>query len=97
HTRPQARQLVNHGHFLVNGRKVDIPSYRLGQGDVVTMRQRSRDILPVQHAVDTVDRQVPEWLVSDKGDRSVTVSVLPSRHQIDTEIQEQLIVELYSK
>ncbi len=97
HTRPQARQLVNHGHFMVNGRKVDIPSYRLGQGDVVTMRQRSRDILPVQHAVDTVDRQVPEWLVVDKGDRSATVSVLPSRHQIDTEIQEQLIVELYSK
>jgi small subunit ribosomal protein S4 len=97
HTRPQARQLVNHGHFMVNGRKVDIPSYRLGQGDVVTIRQRSRDILPVQHAVDTVDRQVPEWLVVDKGDRSATVSVLPSRHQIDTEIQEQLIVELYSK
>ncbi len=97
HTRPQARQLVNHGHFMVNGRKVDIPSYRLGQGDVVTMRQRSRDILPVQHAVDTVDRHVPEWLVVDKGDRSATVSVLPSRHQIDTEIQEQLIVELYSK
>jgi small subunit ribosomal protein S4 len=97
HTRPQARQLVNHGHFLVNGKKVDIPSYRLGQGDVVTMRERSRDILPVQHAVDTVDRQVPEWLVADRGDRSVTVSVLPSRHQIDTEIQEQLIVELYSK
>ena len=97
HTRPQARQLVNHGHFMVNGRKVDIPSYRLGQGDVVTMRQRSRDILPVQHAADTVDRQVPEWLVVDKGDRSATVSVLPSRHQIDTEIQEQLIVELYSK
>jgi small subunit ribosomal protein S4 len=97
HTRPQARQLVNHGHFLVNDRKVDIPSYRLGQGDVVTMRQRSRDILPVQHAVDTVDRQVPEWLTVDKSDRSVTVSVLPSRHQIDTEIQEQLIIELYSK
>jgi small subunit ribosomal protein S4 len=97
HTRPQARQLVNHGHFLVNGKKVDIPSYRLGQGDVVTMRERSRDILPVQHAVDTVDRAVPEWLVADRGDRSVTVSVLPSRHQIDTEIQEQLIVELYSK
>ncbi len=97
HTRPQARQLVNHGHFMVNDRKVDIPSYRLGQGDVVTMRSRSRDILPVQHAVDTVDRQVPEWLVVDKGDRSATVSVLPSRHQIDTEIQEQLIVELYSK
>ena len=97
HTRPQARQLVNHGHFLVNGRKVDIPSYRLGQDDVVTMRQRSRDILPVQHAVDTVDRQVPEWLTVDKSDRSVTVSVLPSRHQIDTEIQEQLIIELYSK
>ncbi len=97
HTRPQARQLVNHGHFMVNGRKVDIPSYRLTQGDVVSMRERSRQILPVQHAVDTVDRQVPEWLEIDKGDRTATVSVLPSRHQIDTEIQEQLIIELYSK
>jgi len=97
HTRPQARQLVNHSHFLVNGRKVDIPSYRVGQGDIVTMRERSRNILPIQHAVDMVDRQVPEWLVVDKADRRATVTVLPSRQQIDTQILEQLIVELYSK
>ncbi|CAN5364477.1 MAG: 30S ribosomal protein S4 [Acidimicrobiia bacterium] len=97
HTRPQARQLVNHSHFLVNGRKVDIPSYRVGQGDIITMRERSRNILPIQHAVDMVDRQVPEWLVVDKADRRATVTVLPSRQQIDTQILEQLIVELYSK
>ena len=97
HTRPQARQLVNHAHFLVNGQKVDIPSYQLRQGDVVTLRARSRDILPVQHAVDTVDRPIPEWIDVDKRERKIAVTVLPSRPQIDTQIQEQLVVELYSK
>ncbi len=96
-TRPQARQLVNHGHFLVNGKKVDIPSYQVQQGDVITMRERSRDVFPVQLAVDTVDRPLPEWLDVDTGDRKVTITTLPSRPQIDTQIQEQLIVELYSK
>ncbi len=96
-TRPQARQLVNHGHFLVNGKKVDIPSFQVRQGDVITMRERSRDAFPVQLAVDTVDRPLPEWLDVDTGDRKITVATLPSRPQIDTQIQEQLIVELYSK
>jgi len=96
-TRPQARQLVNHGHFLVNSKKVDIPSYQLRQDDVVTMRERSRELFPVQQAVDTIDRTKPEWLDVDARDRKITVTVLPSRHQIDTQIQEQLIVELYSK
>ena len=96
-TRPQARQLVNHGHFQVNGRKVDIPSYQVRSGDVVTVKERSRDVLPIQHAVDTLDRTPPEWLEVDAGARSVAVLDLPSRQQIDTEIQEQLIVELYSK
>ena len=96
-TRPQARQLVNHGHFLVNGKKVDIPSYQVRQDDVITMRQRSQDVFPVQHAVDTVDRPGTEWLDVDAVDRKITVTSLPSRQQIDTQIQEQLIVELYSK
>ncbi len=96
-TRPQARQLVNHGHFRVNGKKVDIPSYQVRQGDVITMRERSKELFPVQQAVDTIDRPQPEWLDVDAGDRKVTVTALPSRQQIDTEIQEQLIVELYSK
>ncbi len=96
-TRPQARQLVNHAHFLVNGKKVDIPSYQVRQGDVITMRERSRDLFAVQQAVDTVDRTRPEWLDIDRSDRKITVTMPPSRHQIDTQIQEQLVVELYSK
>lgn len=96
-TRPQARQLVNHGHFLVNGRKVDIPSYEVAVGDVVTVKDRSKDILPIQHAIDTVGRPVPEWIQVDPGERTITIDTLPSREMIDTDIKEQLIVELYSK
>jgi small subunit ribosomal protein S4 len=96
-TRPQARQLVNHGHFRVNGKKVDIPSYQVRLGDVVALKERSSDTFPVQQAIDTIDRTKPEWLDVDVDRRSVTVTVLPSREQIDTEIKEQLIVELYSK
>jgi small subunit ribosomal protein S4 len=96
-TRPQARQLVNHGHFLVNDKKVDIPSYEVRPGDVVTIKERSQQILPIQHAIDTVGRTVPSWIVVDTKERSITIDDLPSREQIDTEIKEQLIVELYSK
>ncbi len=96
-TRQQARQLVNHGHFRVNGGKVDIPSYRVRPGDVVTLRDRSQNLLVVQHAVDTLDRSIPEWLEVDAEQRKVTVQDLPNREQIDTPVQEQLIVELYSK
>jgi small subunit ribosomal protein S4 len=96
-TRPQARQLVNHGHFRVNGRKVDIPSYQVKKGDVVTMKEASQDLVAVQHSVDTLDRVVPEWLDVDAGERKVSVRDVPTREQIDTAIQEQLIVELYSK
>lgn len=96
-TRPQARQLVNHGHFRVNDKKVDIPSYHVRAGDVVTLKERSLELFPVQQAVDTIDRASPEWLDVDASARKITVSVLPSRQQIDTQIQERLIVELYSK
>ena len=96
-TRPQARQLVNHGHFLVNDKKVDIPSYQVRAGDVVTVKERSNDILPIQHAIDTVGRTVPEWIEANPGDREITIDSMPSREQIDTDIKEQLIVELYSK
>ena len=96
-TRPQARQLVNHGHFLVNGKKVDIPSYEVRAGDVVGVKERSKDILPIQHAIDTVGRQVPEWITVNTGERSITIDAMPSREMIDTDIKEQLIVELYSK
>ena len=96
-TRPQARQLVNHGHFLVNGKTVDIPSYQVRVGDVVAVKQGSREILPIQHSVDTLDRTVPDWLAVDVEPRAITIQDLPAREQIDTDIQEQLVVELYSK
>ena len=90
-------QLVNHGHFLVNDTKVDIPSYQVKAGDVVTVKERSKDILPIQHAIDTVGRTVPEWLDVNADKRTITIDQMPSREQIDTDIKEQLIVELYSK
>ncbi|HVR33416.1 MAG TPA: 30S ribosomal protein S4 [Acidimicrobiia bacterium] len=96
-TRPQARQLVNHGHFQVNGSKVDVPSFRVRQGDVVTLKDTSKELLVVQHSVDTLGFAVPEWLDVDHTGRKVTIRDLPSRAQIDTAINEQLIVELYSK
>ena len=96
-TRPQARQLVNHGHFRVNGKKVDIPSYQVSPGDVVTIKDRSRDMIVIQHSVDTQGRLVPDWLVVDADERQITVNDRPRRDQIDTDINEQLIVELYSK
>jgi small subunit ribosomal protein S4 len=96
-TRPQARQLVNHGHFRVNGSKVDIPSYQLKAGDVVSTKDRSRDLLIIQHSLDTISHPVPEWLSVNGDERSVTVLSLPDRSQIDTSIREQMIVELCSK
>ena len=96
-TRPQARQLVNHGHFRVNGKKVDIPSYQLKAGDVVSAKERSRGLLIIQHSLDTISHPVPEWLSVNGDGREVTVLSLPDRAQIDTSIREQMIVELYSK
>ena len=96
-TRPQARQLVNHGHFRVNGKKVDIPSYQVKAGDVVIAKDRSRELLIIQHSLDTISHPVPEWLSVNGGERSVTVLSMPMRAQIDTAIKEQMIVELYSK
>lgn len=97
-SRSQARQLVSHGHFRVNDRKVTVPSYRVRPGDIVSLRERSLDLLIVQRAIDTgSNRMVPEWLEVNNEERTITVSALPNRAQIDIGIQEQLIVELYSK
>jgi small subunit ribosomal protein S4 len=96
-SRNQARQLVSHGHLLVNGRRVTIPSYRVRVGDVVSLAEGSRDIITIRQNLDLIDRPVPGWLeVGDSGN-AVTVRALPEREQIDTQVREQLIVELYSK
>ena len=95
-SRPQARQLVKHGHFLVNGKKVDIPSYSLRSGDVVTIRPTSQKAPTILHAIEEVKgRGIPAWLSFD-GAAGKVVS-LPTREQINLPVQEQLIVELYSK
>jgi small subunit ribosomal protein S4 len=96
-TRPQARQFVNHGHVDVNGRRVDIPSYRLRKGDVVRLRDKARNLVIVQWNMDALGRSAPAWLETADGGQEVTVRELPLREQIDTPVREQLIVELYSK
>ncbi|HYN08142.1 MAG TPA: 30S ribosomal protein S4 [Vicinamibacterales bacterium] len=97
-SRPQARQLVRHGHFTVNGKKVDIPSYAVRAGDTVAVRGQSGQNPTIQHAVEEVKgRGVPEWLAIDPATLSGRISQLPTRAQINLPVQEQLIVELYSK
>jgi small subunit ribosomal protein S4 len=96
--RTMARQFVSHGHFEVNGRKVNIPSYRVRAGDVVTVRDRSKSIgRIVENASYAEGRVIPEWLTSNLKDLSVQVRQLPERTQVDAPVQEQLIVEYYSK
>lgn len=96
-SRAQARQLVRHGHFLVNGKKVDIPSYSLKAGDTVAVREGSRANTTIIHATEEVKgRGIPEWL-SLEGEMGGKVVSMPTREQINLPVQEQLIVELYSK
>jgi small subunit ribosomal protein S4 len=96
-SRAQARQLVRHGHFLVNGKKVDIPSFSLKAGDTVSVRDTSRENASILHAIEEVKgRGIPEWLNLDGAMGARVVSV-PTREQINLPVQEQLIVELYSK
>jgi small subunit ribosomal protein S4 len=97
-TRKEARQTVRHGHIFVNGRRVDIPSYRVKAGDVVAVAPKARDLLVIKSAlVSSENRQVPSWLELDIEKLQGSVLNLPTRDQIDMDIQEQLIVELYSK
>jgi small subunit ribosomal protein S4 len=89
---------VRHGHFSVNGRKVDIPSFSVREGDVVGVREKSRQAAAVLHAMDEVKgRGIPEWLSLQAEQMSGRVMSLPTRAQINLPVQEQLIVELYSK
>ena len=98
HSRDMARQLVRHGHFTVNGRKVDIPSYRVAENDIIEVRESSREMTPfVVARAEAGSRPVPAWLEVISGRMRILVHSLPSRQVIDTPVQEQLIVELYSK
>jgi small subunit ribosomal protein S4 len=96
-SRSQARQLVRHGHVTVNGRRVTIPSYRVRKGDVIALKQSSRENFHVVRNRDILDRQLVPWLEASENGFVVTVLSLPIREQIDEPVQEQLIVELYSK
>jgi small subunit ribosomal protein S4 len=93
-----ARQLVRHGHFLVNGKKVDIPSYQVSETDIIEVAPKSLEMTPfIVARAEAGERQVPAWLEVVPDKMRVLVHSLPGRAQIDTQVQEQLIVELYSK
>jgi len=97
-SRRQARQLVNHGHVLVNERKVDIPSYQVKPGDVITVKDTSKKNIHVEGAWQTAaGRGRPSWIAAAGTDMTTTISGLPTREDVDRSINEQLIVELYSK
>jgi small subunit ribosomal protein S4 len=96
-TRPQARQFVSHGLMLVDGKRVNIPSYRVTRGQVVTLSEKARKMIIIQHNIDTLDRRMVGWLEAGDEGREVTVRELPQREHIDVPVREQLIVELYSK
>jgi small subunit ribosomal protein S4 len=97
-SRDMARQLVGHGHVLVNGRKVNIPSYRVRESDIVEVTEKSRELTPfVVARAEAGERTVPAWLEVIPDRMRILVHSLPSRAQIDTLVQEQLIVEYYSK
>jgi small subunit ribosomal protein S4 len=96
-SRNQARQFVRHGHILVNGRRVTIPSYQVRKGDVIQVSQKASKNIVIRHNTDTIDRAVPAWLEVTTSELKATVRDLPIREQIDVPVREQLIVELYSK
>ena len=96
-TRPQARQFVNHGLIHVNGKRVDIASYRARKGDVVSLSPKAAKMIVIQHNIDTLDRSLVGWLETGDGGKAVTVRSLPEREHIDVPVRESLIVELYSK
>ncbi|PNU21593.1 30S ribosomal protein S4 [Geothermobacter hydrogeniphilus] len=98
-SRNESRQLVRHGHFLVNGRKVNIPSYLVRPGDEITLREKSREVVRINEALDGVMRRgVPSWVELDRAGFKGTVKTLPVREEMTTPaFNERLIVELYSK
>ncbi len=96
-SRAQARQFVSHEHLLVNGKKVNIASYLLRVGDEVSVRAGSHKLAPLLESLRGTGRHIPEWLSFDPNTLTAKVLSLPTRDQIDTEVEEQLIVEFYSR
>jgi small subunit ribosomal protein S4 len=96
-SRNQARQFVRHGHVLVNGKRVTIPSYATRKGDVVEIAPKAQKFIVLRHNLDTLDRGVPMWLEVTPSEFKAVVRDVPLRDQIDVPVREQLIVELYSK
>jgi small subunit ribosomal protein S4 len=97
-SRAQARQLVYHGHIRVNGRRVDIPSFLIKQGDIVEPREKSRELDMVRSAIERLNqKQIPAWIHVDPENMRGVVQALPKRHDLTMPFHEQLIVELYSK
>jgi len=97
-SRAEARQLVRHGHFRVNGRKVDVPSYLVRPGDTITVRERSRQVARIREALELAQRRgVPEWLEVSAETFAGSVKALPARADLTMPINEKLVVELYSK
>jgi small subunit ribosomal protein S4 len=97
-TRNAARQIVRHGHVQVNGRKVNLPSFQVSQNDIITVKNKEKSTKLVKENIKkTEDRVIPNWLTVDKNKFSINITKLPERADIQIPIEEQLIVELYSK
>jgi small subunit ribosomal protein S4 len=97
-SRDQARQLIRHKHFLVNNHRVNIPSYQVKVGEVIRVREGSREVPPISEAMETVVRRgIPNWIEVGKESLKGTLNSLPNREDLTMPIQEQLIIELYSK
>lgn len=96
-SRPQARQFVNHGLIQVDGKRVDIASFRCKKGHVISLSPKAQKMIVIQHNIDTIDRSLVAWLEASDGGKAVTVRSLPQREHIDVPVRESLIVELYSK
>lgn len=97
-SRTEARQVTRHNHVLVNGKKVNIPSYSVRVGDVISLKEKSQSIQRFKDIIETTEsRIVPEWMDVDLENKTIKILDLPTREQIDTQVQETLIVELYSK
>ena len=97
-SRTEARHLVRHGHFTVNGRRVDVPSYLMGKGDILEVREKSRGVARIGGALEAVKRrEIPQWLELDSASMKARVRDLPARDDITAPMSERLVVELYSK